>query len=397
MSSPSSKGLANLVAELHQENKAWHPCGLNTRMHWGPTINENSLAISTREISGVINHAVDDLTITVEAGLSLAELQAILAAKGQWLSVDWPWGSAPNSDSKNTGSIGGLIARGLSGSLRHRHLGVRDQVIGIGAIRSDGIEAHAGGQVVKNVAGYDLMRLLCGSWGSLALITELTLRTQPIKPAHAQLTIKGSLTNLEALSNQLIISSFTPEYIDWRKELTQEWYFNIGLASVSNLSLKEQLAGITKLAEENQLTAESKEWNGPLINDFSQELVSQGIKWLVRVTIPPAKVKELIKSEEFKCVDSWQWIFGAGTGIGQGWQNNPKQPNILCSAMEMKALRTKIQQLEGEMIILMQPFEKAKRIEAWLDAPSMHLVKAIKKNFDPKNQISIGRLPGVRG
>ena len=69
---------------------------------------------------------------------------------------------------ESAGSIGGLVARGLAGGLRQQHLGVRDQIIGIGLLRSDGTSAKAGGRVVKNVAGYDLMRLLCGSWGSLA-------------------------------------------------------------------------------------------------------------------------------------------------------------------------------------------------------------------------------------
>ena len=122
----------------------------------------------------MIDHAVDDLTITVEAGLPLNTLQELLAEQGQWLPVDWPRGGC-------AGSIGGLVARGLAGGLRQRHLAIRDQLIGIGLLRSDGIAAKAGGRVVKNVAGYDLMRLLCGSWGSLALITEVTLRLQPMR------------------------------------------------------------------------------------------------------------------------------------------------------------------------------------------------------------------------
>jgi glycolate oxidase FAD binding subunit len=74
------------------------------------------------------------------------------------------------------------VARGLAGGLRQRYLGVRDQLIGIELLRADGTRARAGGKVVKNVAGYDLMRLLTGSWGSLALITAVTLRTQPQPP-----------------------------------------------------------------------------------------------------------------------------------------------------------------------------------------------------------------------
>ncbi len=91
------------------------------------------------------------------------------------------------------GSIGGLVARGLAGGYRQRYLGVRDQLIGIALLRADGTAARAGGKVVKNVAGYDLMRPLCGSWGSLGLITAVTLRTQPIPPQRRGLRLHGQL------------------------------------------------------------------------------------------------------------------------------------------------------------------------------------------------------------
>jgi glycolate oxidase FAD binding subunit len=140
--------------------------------------------VSCRRLDRLIDHAVGDFTVTVQAGLGLKQLQEALAEQQQWLAIDWPWGSGADGD--GAGSVGGLVARGLAGGLRQRHLGVRDQVIGIGLLRSDGIAAHAGGRVVKNVAGYDLMRLFTGSWGSLGLITEVTLRTLPLPPQRRE-------------------------------------------------------------------------------------------------------------------------------------------------------------------------------------------------------------------
>ena len=166
-------------------------------MNWGPPLDPRHEVLSCRQLSRVIDHAVDDLTITVEAGMPLHELQTMLVEQGQWLPIDWPRAGAP-------GSIGGLVARGLAGGLRQRHLGVRDQIIGIGLLRADGTEAHAGGRVVKNVAGYDLMRLLCGSWGSLALITELTLRLQPLRSARSSLLVEGDLKAQEAFRSELL-------------------------------------------------------------------------------------------------------------------------------------------------------------------------------------------------
>lgn len=154
------------------------------------------------------------------------------------------------------GHGGGLVARGLSGSLRQRHLGVRDQIIGIGLIRSDGVEAHAGGRVVKNVAGYDLMRLLCGSWGSLALISELTLRVQPIRPARALLQLHGDLPQLEAWRAAVVASSLTPELLQWKSHPDQPVDVQVGIASVSDVAVDDQLNRLEDLAGLHQLSAE---------------------------------------------------------------------------------------------------------------------------------------------
>ena len=206
--SPASRSaLIDLVRQWHQSGTPWSPSGLGTRLDWGPPLDPRHEVLSCRQLNRVIDHAVDDLTITVEAGLPLQDLQDLLAEQGQWLPIDWPRAGAP-------GSIGGLVARGLAGGLRQRHLGVRDQIIGIGLLRADGVEAHAGGRVVKNVAGYDLMRLLCGSWGSLALITELTLRLQPLRPARSGLLVDGELAAQEAFRSELLRSSLTPERCD---------------------------------------------------------------------------------------------------------------------------------------------------------------------------------------
>ncbi len=172
MISPEPSELQELVRDLHQQASPWCPAGLGSRLHWGPPAQAGDY-ISTAKLDRIVEHSAGDFTVTVEAGMPLAALQAELGATNQWLAVDAPWGSG------HAGSVGGLVARGLAGGLRQRYLGIRDQLIGIEVLRTDGTTAQAGGSVVKNVAGYDLMRLFCGSWGSLGLITKLTLRTFP--------------------------------------------------------------------------------------------------------------------------------------------------------------------------------------------------------------------------
>lgn len=145
--------------------------------------------------------------------MPLRDLQAALAEAGQWLALDWPWGS--DADGQGSGSIGGLVARGMAAGLRQRYLGVRDQVIGLALLRADGTAARAGGKVVKNVAGYDLVRLFAGSWGSLGLITELSLRTYPQPQRRRGLWLQGGLAELERLRQRLLAAPLAPELIDW--------------------------------------------------------------------------------------------------------------------------------------------------------------------------------------
>ena len=182
---PEPSELQELVRQLHRQASPWLPAGQGSRLHWGPPVQpgpgeSEPLVVSTVRLDRLLEHCVGDFTVTVQAGMPLQALQAELQRQGQWLAIDRPWGSGPGGEA--SGTVGGLVARGLAGGLRQRYLGVRDQLIGIGLLRADGTAARAGGRVVKNVAGYDLMRLFCGSWGSLGLITELTLRTLPVPP-----------------------------------------------------------------------------------------------------------------------------------------------------------------------------------------------------------------------
>ena len=215
---PEPSALQELVRDLHRQATPWLPSGLSSRLQWSDPVQpapgeSEPLVVSTRRLDQLLEHRRGDFTVTVQAGLPLAQLQAALAEANQWLALDWPWGSG--AQGQGSGSVGGLVARGLAGGLRQRHLGVRDQVIGLSLLRADGTVARAGGQVVKNVAGYDLMRLLCGSWGSLGLITDVTLRTLP-RPRHRSgLLLQGPAEALEPLRRLCLGAALAPQRLDW--------------------------------------------------------------------------------------------------------------------------------------------------------------------------------------
>ena len=376
------------MRDFHDSGTPWIPSGLGSRLWWGPPL-QSAAVLSVRHCRGVIDHAADDLTITVQAGIPVAELQAVLAEHNQWLPIDWPWGTTPE-EASSCGSLGGLVARGLAGGLRHRHLGVRDQIIGIGLLRSDGIEAHAGGRVVKNVAGYDLMRLLCGSWGSLALITELTLRVQPIRPARALLQLDGPLDALDAWRAAVMASSLTPELLTWQKQGDQAPRLQVGVASVSDAAVQDQIERLGALAATHQLRRERSAWQEPWPAAVGRPSTAG---WLLRLSLQPTQVRPLLNSREAMALNSWHWQLAAGAGSGDCW--SPAGDTGASRSAQVQALRQRVQALGGHLSVLQQPQGGAQALPAWLDAPSRPLIMAVKRQFDPKQQLSRGRLPGV--
>lgn len=158
--------------------------------------------VTTERLTRVLEHEAGDLTCTVEAGLRLAELQSALARHGQRLSLDPP----------GNPTIGALLAENLSGPLRHRFGAPRDLVLGVTLVLGDGTIASAGGKVVKNVAGYDLGRLVCGSRGRLAFIARASFRLHPIPSASR--TLVAAPPDVPAAVAALLGSPLEPSALD---------------------------------------------------------------------------------------------------------------------------------------------------------------------------------------
>lgn len=142
--------------------------------------------LETRGLSGVVQYEPSELVITVGAGTLLSELEKTLKAQGQCLAFEPPVFAAVRENSQAT--VGGMVAAGLSGPARASVGAVRDFVLGLKFINGRGEHLTFGGQVMKNVAGYDVSRLLAGSWGTLGLITEVSLKVLPVMPGEAFLS-----------------------------------------------------------------------------------------------------------------------------------------------------------------------------------------------------------------
>jgi glycolate oxidase FAD binding subunit len=165
---------ARVLADAAGERHTVRIRGAGTKSYIGNTV-ATDIELSTERLVGVVDHVPADLTVTVGAGTRVADLAAALAGAGQFLPIDPPHASEA--------TIGGVIAANSNGFWRARYGGVRDLLIGTRTALADGTVARAGGRVVKNVAGYDLDKLLVGSFGTLGVIVEATLKVLPVPTA----------------------------------------------------------------------------------------------------------------------------------------------------------------------------------------------------------------------
>lgn len=204
---PETAAQMSQVVQLCQQN-AWkiRIQGGGSKLDWGNPGAKVDLTLSTAKLDRLIDHAVGDLTVTIEAGYRFQALQAKLAQAQQCLGIDPPY--------PERATLGGIVATGDSGSWRHRYNSVRDQILGIKFIRSDGEIIHAGGRVVKNVAGYDLMKLFTGSYGSLGIITEVTFRLYPLPQPRQFWLCQGEPSQIVELRTIVLRSSLTPLIVD---------------------------------------------------------------------------------------------------------------------------------------------------------------------------------------
>jgi FAD/FMN-containing dehydrogenase len=216
---------------------------------------ETISSIDIGSMNRVLEYTPEDMTVTVEAGITLAELQRRLAERGQWLPIDPP---RPQSL-----TIGALLAANKSGSRRYGYGTIREHLLGIKVVLADGRVIKAGGKVVKNVAGYDLCKMFAGSRGTLGIIVEATFKVLP-KPEKEQF-VKAHASTAEGLApllEKLNASELTPIAIDiYNQERNQpaliigfagsredvEWQLNkareLGLSEAATLEYNEQFWG----------------------------------------------------------------------------------------------------------------------------------------------------------
>lgn len=177
----SADACATLLAELAADRRTVRVRGGGTKDHLG-TRADTAVVLETAALSGIVDHVPADLTVTVAGGTTLAALDQRLGAAGQFFPLDAPYASGG-------ATVGGTIATNSAGFGRLRYGGVRDLVLGLRIALADGTVIRSGGQVVKNVAGYDLNKLFGGSFGTLGIIVEATLKVLPLPAASDAVSV----------------------------------------------------------------------------------------------------------------------------------------------------------------------------------------------------------------
>ncbi len=232
----SGAELCSLVSQTRARKHGLYPVGGRTTLDIGFPPSKPGVACDTTALAGIIDYPARDMTITVRAGTPVAAIQAELAKEGQWLPVDVA--------SPEKATLGGAVAVNASGPRRLGYGTLRDYVIGISFVTDDGVEVKAGGRVVKNVAGYDLMKLQIGALGTLGVVTQLTLKVKPKPEAAASVVFGCDSASLSAVLDLVASSKARPVAVEllnqpaWRAGgvsplMVGEWGILIGFEEKS--------------------------------------------------------------------------------------------------------------------------------------------------------------------
>jgi glycolate dehydrogenase FAD-binding subunit len=198
--------VGDLIRQADAQAQAVYPVGGQTQWDLGLPPTKAGLLLDTRGLDQVIDYPARDMTITVQAGMTVAALQKILATEKQRLPID-----VPHAD---RATLGGSVAANVSGPRRFGCGTLRDYVIGISVVNDEGHEIKAGGRVVKNVAGYDLCKLFVGSLGTLGVITQLTFKLRPLPEEHGLFAFACPAADLEAALTQIHNTRTRPVCVD---------------------------------------------------------------------------------------------------------------------------------------------------------------------------------------
>lgn len=347
------------------------PRGAGTRLSWGVPPTACDLLIDTRRLDRVIEHAAGDLVVKVEAGLTMDRLAEVLAGQNQRLAIDIP---LPGS------TVGGTLATASAGPLRLRYGTARDLIIGITIVRADGSVAKAGGKVVKNVAGYDLGKLLTGSYGTLGLIVEAAFRLHPMPAAQAFISSEIADAGRAHQAVQAVLhSSVVPSAIEMDRAPGGPTTVAVLVEGVTEsiaarAGTVAELLGDAAPGEATQLAETPPAWWGRYPEGET----------LLDVTAPPTFLVDLELDARVR----------GSAGAGRWYVGVPGELTVERTAELVHGLRTAVAGCGGSVIVRVAPEDVRTRVDMWGPVQSLALQRRVKDQFDPDRRLAPGRFVG---
>jgi glycolate oxidase FAD binding subunit len=345
------------------------PYGGRTKQTWGSPVNP-LLILHTHRLGAVREHTWQDMTCIIQAGCIWSSMQASLAKHGQFVALDplWP----------DRATIGGIAATNDSGSLRLRYGSLRDLIIGMTIVLADGTIARSGGKVVKNVAGYDLHKLMTGAFGTLGVITEINFRLHSI-PRHVQSFTIASL-DVEApghLLMKILDSHLSTQSLQLRSSLNG-FALDVRLATLPEV-IRDQASSLSKLAHSVQLEAsesDSDVWNA------RQKHFDQTEHLVVKGTMLPSDISHMAATIHTL----------GGTSVTQA--TGIMTASIPAAAFtQLPKLREQLQAIGGSLTLLHHPAH-ASPVASTVPSDTLPLMRELKHRFDPNRILNPGRFVG---
>ncbi len=376
----STEQAGALLRAAAADGLASTPRGAGTRLRWGMPPERLDVLVDTTGLAEVVEHAPGDQVLVVQAGRRLDAIAADLAGHRQRLGIDPP----------RRGTIGGAVATAASGPMRHFHGAVRDLVIGATFVRADGVVAKAGGKVVKNVAGYDLGKLLTGSLGTLGLLTELAVRLHPVPEATAWVTVPvadpaGAAALVRAVAHTQ----------------TYPCAAELDLAPGGSPTLAVQLEGTpagidgrvgglcAELGAAAQGAAQPPAWWGTEPAGAAQVKLTHPIVGgpvALRVALAAAAAAGLTAHLRQSVVVGLTQV-GLQTPEGAA----PAGPAL---ARFVGECRSRAGDFGGTVVVLEAPAAARAGVDVWGPVAGLELMRAVKDRFDPQRLLSPGRFVG---
>ena len=353
--------------------------GGGTKDFWGAPLQGEVL--DTRSYAGIISYEPSELVVTARCGTPLAELEAALAEKGQCLAFEPPH-FGPGA------TVGGMVAAGLAGPARASVGSVRDFVLGARMINGKGEDLTFGGQVMKNVAGYDVSRLLAGSWGTLGIVTEVSLKVLPVAPGEATLMCAGigqkdALGLLHRWGGQPLPLSASAWVHDTTANPGDDYLF-VRLrgavaaveSAVTRMSADAQALGAKVLRMDKAEAAQ--DWRASAEQTLQFFEPPSGELCLWRLSVPQtAPVLDLPYTQYIEWQGAQRWLWAPATAA---------------SALREAARAAGGHATLFRASVLGGSSDKSVGVNAPLDAVQQRIQRELQKQFDPQGVFATGRM-----